>query len=96
MDEIRARKLELDVFNLHRRADDCDALHQKTGERFLGVDKRVDVLTENTLAVVHLTDTVNSLIEALGFVSKICRALLAIGALVTASWVAIKHLLVSS
>jgi hypothetical protein len=92
MNEIRVKKIELDVFHLHKRADDCDARHGKTTEQLLAVDKRVDVLTENTNAVVHLTETVNNLIEALTFISKIAKAILVIGAACTAVWVALKHL----
>lgn len=91
MDEIRAKKLEIDVFHLHKRADDCDAKHVRTSEQLLAVDRRVDVLTENTLAVVHLTETINSLVEALGFLRKIAQGFLAIGAAIAAVWVGIKY-----
>jgi len=76
---------------LKRRVDSHETLHQKAEQRDAATNKRVDVLTENTQAVVHLTATMNALIEALAVSSKIARGLLAVGAALTASWMGIKY-----
>jgi hypothetical protein len=105
VDAIRINEIEFDVANLkrivashetlHQKTDERfivhEMLHQKTDERMLAVDKRVDVLTENTLAVVHLTTTINALIEALAFARKMANVVLALVAAGAALWAAVKY-----
>ena len=97
MDEIKLKRLEIDVHHLNRRVDDHDILHADTQKRMNANDDLVAAMKKTTdshdeLAVIarEVIQLLQQLINYLSWVGKIAKWVSTLAISFTAMWHFIK------
>lgn len=99
MDEIRIKKLEIDVHNLNRRVTDHDALHAESKKDILMLQQILEANKQTNAIIAEIAgyaketlDVVKPLMKFLHFVGKISSWLIKLFAGAAIIWQGIKFL----
>jgi hypothetical protein len=90
MDEVRIKRIELDVHNLKRRVTDHDDMHVKMYARITNTENIMAAHEEMISVAREVTELLKQLIKYLSWVGKIAKWVSTVAVAFTASWHAAK------